>query len=614
MPRIVLTTLGDDPHVLGIFKFSRIARDAGCDVTVLSPGSSYDAIFSEIHEKDPTHIGISYRLSPEIGLREFIDFTHRLEEHGLLRKRDGDYRRLAFAGLPETVEAVREYAKTLPYDVSFFSQTEEPLYQVHRALDYLGVVESRRGPIIQNFARRLYPPRIEELDQMARYVVSSDYNTEPPLPEPSEDAKMSLPKRIMESRPRPVLRTHFGLPSDSIYPTIQGIKRIAETRVIDEISLGSSDLSQRYYGRPWEWKGRKNDGGVPYKDFKDLVELYTATRRGNYPSIKPYAHVYDLTGFVDECIRAGHLIGAHQAVPLFWFNQLDGRGPMTVDESIREHLRAIDELAKRGIPVEINDPNQWASRWGHDSLVVADYGLATAVILNKGVRDFVPQFQFNKPRETGDYGDLAKMYAALDIIERFMPRYAQRPNVWRETRTGIGYFDPDPDTARYQLARSTLLQMMLYPDIIHIVNYCEAEHVALPEDVIESSQLVRRAVRVFQENEPDLKRYLDEPIVRERREQLGKEAETLLYAIAELDRDYQGGDLKDLAKNLSKPHTLIEALRRGYMAAPGIFSQDYPAAGNIVTDVVYGGFIDAIDPLTGHSLYEAQRINEKLTT
>jgi hypothetical protein len=65
------------------------------------------------------------------------------------------------------------------------------------------------------------------------------------------------------------------------------------------------------------------------------VDLFQASRRGNYPGMKPYAHVANLVPFIDTCIRAGMLVGSHQAVPLFWFNELDGRGPAPVRESIR---------------------------------------------------------------------------------------------------------------------------------------------------------------------------------------------------------------------------------------------------------------------------------------
>ena len=151
--------------------------------------------------------------------------------------------------------------------------------------------------------------------------------------------------------------------------------RSAEAGAVDEVSLGSSDLSQRYYGKAEEFEKRKNDGGVPYKDKNELRLLYLATRRGNFPAIKPYAHVSAIESFIDDCVEVGMLKGAHQAIPLFWFNELDGRGETQLEDSIREHIRAVKKLAALGIPVEMNDPNQWSSRWAHDTVIAADYGL-----------------------------------------------------------------------------------------------------------------------------------------------------------------------------------------------------------------------------------------------
>ncbi len=75
----------------------------------------------------------------------------------------------------------------------------------------------------------------------------------------------SLPYRSIEAKRPPLIRTHLGIPSDSIAPTVEGIKILANAKVVDEISLGSSDLSQRYFGKPEEFKIRKNDGGVHIK-------------------------------------------------------------------------------------------------------------------------------------------------------------------------------------------------------------------------------------------------------------------------------------------------------------------------------------------------------------
>jgi hypothetical protein len=610
----VLATLGNDPHTQGLYKASRIAQKAGIAVHIIPPGTAVQEMMELIHRENPDYVGLSYRLSPDVGFQEFTHFLNLLNDTGLLRKADGEMRKVAFAGLPETMRAIEESVRNLPCEVTTMRPDNDLVDRAARVLRFFDVSDSRSRAILQELGSELYPPTIPELDQLARAVTADDsYLTEPPLPIPSPAATRSLTCRIRESD-MPVLRTHFGVPDGSIKPTVEGIAKLAESRVIDEISLGSSDLSQRYFGRPEEFARRRNDGGVPYKTFGDLVELAEAARRGNFPSVKPYAHVVDLVGFIDTCIKAGMLIGAHQAIPLYWFNELDGRGPMTVPESIREHLAAVRRLAQLRIPVEMNDPNQWASRWAHDTLICADYGLITAVMLNAGVRDLVLQMQFNKPRETGDLADLAKMTASLELANELLPPGPDRPRIWRQTRTGVGYFDPDPDTARFQLARSTFLQMMISPHIIHVVSYCEADHAATVKDIVESSKLVSSCIRTFKQYEPELTRHLHDPIVVERREFLLKEARFLLQRIAHLGQSsdvarplakrrspqaVDRGALRLLVPGLAHEGTLIRALRRGYLAAPGIFHPEYRAGRRLTTGTTRNGFIDCLDPQAG---------------
>ncbi len=601
-------TVGNDPHTEGLFKSAHIGRLANIDCHVLAPGKTIDEIAEAIKHYEPDFIGISYRLTPEIGVKEFTYILHKLEELGLLTKENGERRKIALAGLPKTIEILEKKKNILPCEVFLIPPETDPLAKAISVLDYFEVFGSRREKALAQLEEEMFPYRIKELDQLAEEVIAGEkYRLEPPLNVPSEKAKVSLTYRYEEAG-RPLIRTHFGIPSDSIYPTVEGIKVIADAKVVDEISLGSSDLSQRYFGRPEEFENRKNDGGVPYKDYDDLVMLFKATRRGNYPSIKPYAHVYDILNFIDICIEAGMLIGAHQAIPLFWFNELDGRGPLSVSESIDEHILAVKKLAKLGIPVEMNDPNQWASRYAHDTLIVADYALITAVMVTSGVKDRIYQFQFNKPVETGDLADLAKMSAAIEI-SNIIAQYKPSSKMWKQTRTGIEYLSPDMEKARYQLARSTLLQMIIDPQIIHLVSYCEADHAATPEDIIESSQIVRRAIRLFEENKPDLIKYMNDPIVLERKEHLIKEASFLLEEIAKLNPLYTGCHLSELAPYLANNDTLKKAIKTGYMAAPGIMHPSYRQE-HLLTKPTKYGFIDAIDFETYKVLSEEERLNQ----
>jgi hypothetical protein len=606
--RILITTLAHDPHTQGLFKFTRLAREGNYEVRALPPGVSDDEILAQIQSYDPALVGFSYRLSPEAGVEALSRVMHRIAENGQLSCQDGKKRKFAFAGLPATVDLVE--GKLAEFTITGIKQTRDPRGALEAVLDYLDIRDRRREVIVKETLERLTPPKIGIFDELAGEVIRDDA-MEPPLDIPSEEAQHSYTRRIREVWPaRPILRTHYGEPGDSIAPTLKGIEVLSEARVIDELSLGSSDLSQRFYNEPEKWAGRKNDGGVPYRNFQDLKALRDAARRGNFPAVKPYAHVVNLESFVDDCIRAGMLIGTHQAVPLFWFNRLDGRGETDVQSSIAEHIRTVAKLAQLGIPVEMNDPNQWSSRWASDAVIVADYGIIGSVMKGCAVHDMVFQMQFNKPKETSDAGDLAKFFAARDIIDTIAAGDTPA-TVWIESRTGIEHFEPDLEVARRQLARSTLLQMCVNPHSIHLVSYCEALYAAKPADIIRSSSIIRRAIRVFHQHQKDIEKAIDLPIIANRRAHLVKEATFLLTGIARLNPRYDGRPFGSpgFAAFISDADTVFRSIEQGSMAAPGIFTEPFRHKAALApTDVIPGGMIDSIDPRTLKSISEEERL------
>jgi hypothetical protein len=605
--KIVVTTLGRDPHTQGIYSFSRIARAAGFDVVSLPPDSTEGDILRTIQEEDPQFVGLSYRLSPNEGLKHVSSLMRRLNENGQLQTSGRNSRNIAFAGLPATVDAV---TKTFSdYKIKGIAQEKDRIRPLMDVLDYLGVEGNTKDEILHREKQRLFPASIEGLDELAAEI-ANDRTPEPPLNPPSESARESLLLRIKEIWPgRPHILTHFGRPGESIQPTIEGIEEIANARAVDRICLGSSDLSQRYFGRPKLWIGETNDGGVPYMTVEDLVNLKEATNRGNFPSLESYTHVVDMVNFAEQAIEAGIFLGAHAAVPLYFFNQLDGRGPVSVEDSLEEHFATLRAYTDKGIPVEMNDPNHWCSRWAPDAVVVADYGLITAAMLASGVKDMVFQMQFNKPRETSDYGDLAKFSAGMEIARMIAPE-STGVNMWRMSRTGIEYFEPDLEIARKQLARSTLLQMMLNPHIISQVNYCEALHIATTDDVVMSSEILRKSVRKYQSHQHELAKHVNDPQVLERKTELVREATFLLENIARLNPQYEKVQPDQLYKFLADPKTLYRAMEEGIMAAPGIFAEPFrEIAAKTHTDVVPGGYVDSVNPNTGTSITQEQRLS-----
>lgn len=567
-------TLGNDPHTVGIYKAGRIAKLGGIEFEVLSPDDTDEQKLQRIAELDPEFLGLSYRLSADKAVAELQKFLKKLEVNGLLNRKGNRARKLCFAGLLPTLKVVRSLGLDKKYNIKLMGSFESLRKTAENTIAYFGFGADQAENILQGLMNEANPPKIEILDQLAAEVIRNDlYLTEDPLPIPSDAARRDFTLRMRESR-IPLIRSHFGIPGDSIQPTIEGIMKIAEARVIDELSLGSSDLSQRYFGDPKAFEGMKNDGGVPYKTKSDLIALKSATLRGNYPAIKPYCHVNGMLEFVDTCLETGMLLGAHQAVPLFWFSELDGRGPMTVDEAIEEHKKTIAYLVEKGIPTEMNDPNQWSSRYAHDAVFVADYALIASVMYMAKSPNMIFQMQFNKPADTGDFADLAKMKAARELIESVRPA-GNKSKIHIETRSGIEHFSTDLEVAKLQLARSTMLQMLIDPAVIHLVSYCEADHAATPEDVIESSKILRRAVRLFKENEQDIRKAAQHPFVETRKQELKQEVQYLLDTIGRLGKDGYAYTRSNAAAFLSDTTALQKAMQYRIMGAPGITAAKY---------------------------------------
>lgn len=579
----IASTLANDPHTEGLHNAGKVAGTGGIKSIILKPSASIVELCEIVREFKPKFIGLSYRLSPEIGFRELVLVLCQFRESGLFSL---DYQpKITFAGLPRTIEMLESKKHELPYRVYPCFPYPNVEDRLKETIAYFEIKDTDNN-IFDELKENLLPKGIKIFDELADEVLrNEDYKLEPPLKVPSTRAIDSYVCRIQESD-LPILRSHFGVPSESIEPTVEGIKELAEARVLDEISLGSSDLSQRYFGYPEMFKKYKNDGGVPYKTPDDLRKIFFASRCGNFPSVKPYCHVTEICKFIDTCLDVGLLKGAHQAIPLFWFNELDGRGSATVRDSIKEHIDAVKKLALLGIPVEMNDPNQWSSRLSHDTIIVLSYALISAVMSTCGVQNMVLQMQFNKPRETGDLADLAKMAAGLSMVSKITKGTGRPVAMFKEVRTGIESLSFDMDTARKQLARSTLLQMCVYPDIIHVVSYCEANYAAKPADIIDSSKLIRRSVKVFKENETDIREALDTDYINSRKEYLETECEYLVNEIARLHPRYRSCGMNAIAPFIGNPDVLATAIEKKIISAPGIINERYK--GSFITKAMKG--------------------------
>jgi hypothetical protein len=229
-------------------------------------------------------------------------------------------------------------------------------------------------------------------------------------------------------------------------------------------------------------------GGVPIRIKDDLVNLYNASRTGNYPLLRIYSGTQDLIKNGEWFNETLH--NAWAAIPIFWYSELDGRSLLPLHVAIDEHLDAISWHAEHKIPVEVNDPHQWGLRMAPDHLVVAMAYLSARIAKECGVENYVEQCMFNTPSGSSLKMDLARNLAMIEIVADLADKNF---NIIRETRAGLAYFVPRDNVAKGQLVASTMMQMALKPHIVHVVTYSEATHAAMPES---SNMSIKNAVRL----------------------------------------------------------------------------------------------------------------------
>ena len=549
MKTIVAAALGECVHVAGVMNFLRLAEAAGWRTVFLGPAVSIEQVLEAARHEEAELVGVSYRLTPETGERllgQFAEEAADLHAAGV---------RFAFGGTPP----VAERAQALGFFERVFDGSQSP----ETVLAYL------KG-------------------QTAEIPVETDF-------------PQTTVERILWKAPFPILRHHFGLPT--METTRRGIEPIAEAQVLDVISLGIDQDAQENFFHPERQDPRRTGaGGVPVRRAEDYFALYAASRRGNYPLMRTYSGTDDFTRLAEMYVDTIH--NAWCAIPLFWFNQMDGRGPWDLEGSIRAHQQVMAWYGVRGIPVELNEPHHWGMRDAPDVVFVVSAYLSAYNARACGVRDYIAQLMFNCPPGHSDAMDLAKMLAVLDMITPLKGGGGDERgkfHIWRQTRTGLLSYPLDPSAARAHLAASVYLQMALHPHIIHVVGHTEAHHAATAEDVIEACKLARRAIENALSGQPDM---TADPRIWERRVGLAAEARLTLEAIGSL----AGPEVTD---PFTDPATLARAVTSGILDAPQLRNNRF-GRGQVITRMVNGQCL-AVDR-TGVPLSECERLAAGLAT
>lgn len=537
MKTVVAAALGECVHVAGVVNFLRLAEMAGWRTVFLGPAVPIEAVLEAAQDEHADLVAVSYRLTPETGERLLAEFAEQADH---LRSRG---MRFAFGGTPPIARRASA--------MGFFEQVFDGSQRSEEVMAYL------KGKPLSESDQHDYPQTMVE--------------------------------RIGWKAPYPLLRHHFGLPT--IPDTLAGVEQIARARVLDVISLGIDQDAQENFFHPERQDRRQTGaGGVPVRTPQDYRDIYQSSRFGNFPLLRTYSGTDDFIRLAEMYVDTINI--AWCAIPLFWFNLMDGRGPWDLEGSLREHQQVMRWYGERGIPVELNEPHHWGMRDAPDVIFVTAAYLSAYNARACGVRDYIAQLMFNSPPDTSDAMDLAKMAAILEMIA---PLETPDFRIWRQTRTGLLSYPLEIEAARAHLSASIYVQMALKPHIVHIVGHTEADHAATANDVIEACLMARRSIENALQGMPDL---LSDPNIQQRKDELIAESSVTLSAIRSLANSSTTDPLTD-------PNILAKAVQLGILDAPHLRNNRF-ARGQITVRTINGACM-AVDS-QGMPITEKQRI------
>ncbi|WP_438315165.1 methionine synthase [Candidatus Caldatribacterium sp. SIUC1] len=514
--KVLGASLGTCVHVAGVYGFLTLAERFGYQTVFLGPARSPREVVEAVFQERPSMVIVGYRLTECVAERLFKELQNLVTRHGLFR---------------------------IPWVLSCTPQIEP--------------VARKSGLFTYIFTGR------EPFSEIVASLVG-------PGEERKEDTYPgTLPERIAARYPFPLLRHHFGLPT--VEETVEGVRRISEAKVVDVISLGPDQNAQEFFFEPHRMdETHKGAGGVPLRRREDLVAIFEASRRGNFPLLRCYSgtnHLKEWAHLLHETIRI-----AWGAVPIFWYSELDGRSKRPLPEAIRENLEAMKTYIDLGVPIEVNDAHQWSLRGAPDSVAVASFFLGAYIAKKLGARYYVAQYMLNTPPGIVPRADLAKMLAKKDLVQTLEDATF---TVFTQIRGGLAHFSPHLEIAKGQLAASTFLGLFLRPHIVHVVNFSEGDHLARPEEVIESAHIVQGVLKDALFDLPDAAK---DPYIAEHRARIKQEALLLLEALKSL------GQEEDPFLDLG---VLAGAVTRGLFDAPHLLGNPW-AKGKIQTRIVEG--------------------------
>jgi hypothetical protein len=539
-------------------------------------------------------LGFSYRLDPAQGADLFGRLLRLLKAKGLLSDRGSSIRAIFFAGLPEACRIVRQ---RYPELAGTFCGDETP----GETLSILGLNPA-------SIPRELAEGVAYDEDRLAfgrDLVRKGQYAALSPVdrsgyPEfgTAADNVMARLRFAQEAGLPPLIRAHVGpyLPDRkaAVDLFLKWARELAAAGHLDVLSIGTSQLTQSNFGE--DWGDLPNGGGVPLNTPEEFAAVWQAARP---MLVRSYAGTKDIPSLARMHEETIHI--AWHALSLWWFSQLDGRGPYDVRENLRQHVETLKYVAATGKPFEPNVPHHFAFRGADDVTYVVSAVLAAKLAKRLGVRYFILQNMLNTPKGTWGVQDLAKSRAMLRLVRELED---DRFHVVLQPRGGLDYFSHDLDKAKAQLTAVTALmddiepRSPASPSIIHVVSYSEGSHLADPPVVNESIQITRQALAEYRRlrRKGDVPNMTRHPEVVSRMEGLLAEAHTVL------------GHIEAMITDPYTPEGLYQTFVAGFLPVPFLWGcrEEFPKAVGWQTRLVRGA-VRLVDD-QGHPLSAANRL------
>lgn len=564
-----------DAHTLGVNSIAELLKDCGYEVVVgnheienivndIRYKSNQEKLVEWLNTNKITNIGISYRLDEDVAVSIVGYLVKTLRDNNMLAYQGGSIDTIMFGGLPKSCEVIEKEHKGL---VKTFKGGES----VTETLTKLEVPRERIPEFLMEGSsyddmRMAFG---EEIIKKAEYknfqpTDRSDY----PEYGTKQDTVVKRLQNTPENEPfTPLMRAHVGpffsteSRMESVNEFARWVKHLAETKYLDIVSIGSSQLTQSSFGE--DWGDRVNGGGVPINSPEEYRMIYEVSRPLLLRTYAGTKNIPELAKIHEETIN----ISWH-ALSIWWFNQLDERGPYGLYENLKQHFETIKYIATTNKPFEANVSHHFGFRGADDVTYVVSAYLAAKAAKKLGIKTYILQNMLNTPRATWGIQDLAKSRALLTLMREDLED--ENFKVFLQPRAGLDYFKADLEEAKVQLAAVTALMddidphNEMSPPLIHVVSYSEASHLATPDIINESVQITQHALQEYRKlrKNGEIEDMSKNTEVATRTEELLKSARTIIDGI------------ETYIENPYTPEGFYKVFVAGFMPVPYLWTTD----------------------------------------